>query len=227
MKKLLLPFLISLALVGCGDNQSKENTSVSAETAATETTAQKAEIKAILPENFEDLQGISYSKNESGVVIFDSIKDLLEYFDYDIEDDKTLSIKSEKPPVFTISQQEVKGSIYEHIKYDVESAFVKMIFRSFAHTNSESMEIIANAIDFESKKILKKSPVLKAKVSRDYALSVLKAFTGKESFDDLVNLDTTQEYNVLGLSPSTLEEQLTDVKLVSQIAKAFETGKIN
>lgn len=226
MKKLLPTTLIALLLAGCGDEPptaTAEN-QTSAQTQPAENTEKK--IKATLPEDALKNDGIAFSKNEKGTVIFEKVIDLFEYMgDYSLED-KTLNIVSQSPLHIQIFER-VSGNDDDVID-ELQYKLVRDIYKVFSHTavNEFTLEVIP--VDAKTEKTTKQLAKLtqKAKLNREKALEILQTFSAMKSFDDTVSFDENAEYTVIGLDKSKAFDNFNSTKLRSQIAKALKTGKV-
>ncbi|HGO5823434.1 TPA: hypothetical protein ACK3JW_001102 [Mannheimia haemolytica] len=225
MKKLLPTTLIALLLAGCGDEPptaTAEN-QTTAQTQPVENTEKK--IKATLPEDALKNDGIAFSKNEKGTVIFEKVIDLFEYMgDYSLED-KTLNIVSQNPLHIQIFER-VSGNDDDVID-ELQYKLVRDIYKVFSHTavNEFTLEVIP--VDAKTEKTTKQLAKLtqKAKLNREKALEILQAFSAMKSFDDTVSFDENAEYTVIGLDKSKAFDNFNSTKLRPQIAKALKTGK--
>lgn len=230
MKKTLLATLISLFLVGCGDdNQAATSTTEQATTQQTVETQPKPEekkIKAILPEDALKDENIVFTKNEKGTVIFENIVDLFEYMgDYSLED-KDLKIVSQNPlhiQIFESVMGNDEGSID-----DLQYKLVRDIYKVFTHTNVNEFTLEVIPVDSKTEKTTKQLAKItqKAKLNRDKALEILQAFSAMKSFDDTVSFDENAEYTVIGLDKSKAFDKFNTTNLRPRIAKALKTGKV-
>lgn len=223
MKKLFFLSFLSCALIGCGDDTATTQTEQATTEQTQQSTDKEPQAKAVRPQDyFKDTQ---YSLNEKGTVIFGSAKELFEQNgDYNIED-KTLIIHSENPLKITLNVVTTKDESEELIKLDIANAFFYGIYQTFTHTNVPSIDLTVSAINQKQKPVYKNF-TLKSKVTREYALNVLKNFSPAKSFDDLVNFDTSNEYNVVGYNSSKLYLDFRGERFRSQIIKSLTTGKL-
>lgn len=228
-KQLLSATLITLFLASCGD----ETPATTENQATTQTTEQsqpvektEKKIKATLPEDALKDDGIAFTKNEKGRVIFEKVVDLFEYMgDYSLED-KTLKIVSQNPLHIQIFER-VAGNNADVID-DLQYKLIRDIYKVFSHTavNEFTLEVIP--VDAKTEKTTKQLAKLtqKAKLNREKALEILQAFSAMKSFDDTVSFDENAEYTVIGLDKSKAFDNFNSTKLRPQIAKALKTGKV-
>lgn len=125
------------------------------------------------------------------------------YFnDYQIERNE-LSFISEDPLSIRISK--VKYSADDMYKEYNEMAFIYAVYKTFAHTNADQITVEAYPI-YENLKTGKqkafKNLMIKATVTREKALEVLKQHSSATSFDDLVQLEENNQYREIGVNGS-------------------------
>ncbi|SMB82368.1 hypothetical protein SAMN05660772_02082 [Pasteurella testudinis DSM 23072] len=179
-------------------------------------TAQAA-LKAQQPETTIE---VPFTKNANGVVQFDSIKAVFEetsgeYF----EDDRTLKIISQSPlkvQAFNLFPDRATAEFAEGV---IESHFIFHVYRTFIHSDVDSIDLSITPIYAESRKPF--GATIQAKITRQKALRILQQFSNARSFDDLISLDPNAEYTFVGLSPSDLFMSLATGKQHKQVLSAL------
>lgn len=224
MKKLLTLSLISLFVTACDDSETK-NTVPQSETKTEQTAKVEDPAKAIQPEQM--IQGVSFTKNEKGTVIFANILAMLDQMtDYNPED-KTLKVISENPLSIQLFHKVFADQDKKHLITDVQDAFINVVFKIFTHTDLNDITLEIVPVDHQTDKPLNKKFNLKTKITRATALEILKAYSAANTFDDLVNFDQNDQYNVIGYNGSKLSTAIRADNVRDSVAKALTTGKID
>lgn len=195
MKKLLLILLSAFAITAC-DGESKATESKSEKTTVIRT-------KADFANSIEN--GVEYDVSPTGVLTFVKPKDMFIYFnDYQIERNE-LAFISEDPLSIRISK--VKYSADDMYKEYNEMAFIYAVYKTFTHTNANQITVEAYPI-YENSKTGKqkafKDLMIKATITREKALEVLKQHSSATSFDDLVQLEENNQYREIGVNGSDI-----------------------
>lgn len=225
MKKLLIVSLLGLALTACDDSDKAANSETAKDEVKTEQIAkEEAKPKAIKAEDF--IKDVTFTKNEKGTVIFNNLVEMLdEMTDYNLED-KTLKIISEKPLSIQIFYKTFGNQEKKHLIPEVQDAFISTVFRIFTYTNLEEITLEIIPVDNKTDKPLNKKFNLKTKVTRAKALEILNTYSAAKTFDDLVNFDENDQYNVIGYSGSKLSIAIRNDKVRDYVTTALKTGKI-
>lgn len=182
--------------------------------------SQASTIKASQPELVID---VPFSKNENGVVQFNSIQDTFEEGsgEYFVEDG-TLKIISESPLKVEALMMFPDGASAEFAQKLVEPSFIFHIFRTFIHTDTNSIVLSITPINDAGKTF---GNTVRGKVTRQKALRILKQFSKALSFDDLISLNPNAEHTIIGLSPSDELSTLATGKQYKQVLSALISEK--
>ncbi|MDO4698168.1 MAG: hypothetical protein Q4A60_05765 [Pasteurellaceae bacterium] len=226
MKKLLIASLLGLTLTACDDSdKAVETVKDEVKTEQVAVAKEEAKPKATKAEDF--IKEIAFTKNEKGTVIFNNVVEMLEEMtDYNVED-KTLKVVSEKPLSIQIFYSAFADQDKKSLISDIQDAFISTVFRIFTHTNLDEITLEIIPIDQKTDKPLNKRFNLKTKVTRAKALEILNTYSAAKTFDDLVNFDENDQYNVIGYSSSKLSIAIRADNVRENVAKALTTGKIN
>ncbi|MBF0752218.1 MULTISPECIES: hypothetical protein [unclassified Pasteurella] len=195
MKKLLLILLSAFAITACG-GEDKE-----AENQPGKTTVIRT--KADFASSIND--GVEYDVSSTGVLTFAKAKDMFADFnDYRVEQNE-LAFISEDPLSIRISK--VSYTPDDMYKEYNEMAFIYAVYKTFAHTPVNQITVEAYPI-YEDLKTNKqkvfKNLTIKATITREKALEVLKKHSSAKSFDDLVQLEENNQYREIGVNGSDL-----------------------
>lgn len=193
MKKLLIAVLFILGLVGCSDEEIKP-TSIPQEQVRTK-------------ESFAKYvgEGVPYDVNNKGVLIFEKPRQMFSNFNDYRESEGELAFISEEPLSIRISKKVQQGD--KMAKQYSEISFIYAIYRTFMNTSADLITVESYPIEINAKNG-KEKPLkqftLKATVSRDKALNVLRQYTNAQSFDDLIQLRENNQYRTIGVDGSEL-----------------------
>ncbi|MFZ7276966.1 hypothetical protein ACLS0F_06785 [Avibacterium endocarditidis] len=192
MKKLLIAVLLMFGLISCSDEEVKPSPTPQEQIRTKESFAKYVGA------------GVSYDVNDRGVLIFEKPRQMFANFNDYRESEKELVFVSENPLSVRISKKVQKGD--KMAKQYSEIAFVYAIYRTFMNTSADLITVESYPIEISAKGKEKplKQFTLKATVSRDKALNVLKQYTDANSFDDLIQLKENKEYRTIGVDGSEL-----------------------
>lgn len=204
MKKLTFRLIIALILSACSEEEFLYHNH------ASEIQPSTTSLNAV---EFMQNKQIDYSINDSGIVIFNKAQDLFKIFN-DYHD-----IKFNSDFDFVISIEIPKHTSENERLIIIRKAFLYGVYQTFAHTNANTVTVEALAIDSQNHNSLNK---LKAKISRDKALDVLRQYSKANSFKDLVELEDNDHFKVKGYSSSLyFDKFVTDLKTQREIVLAL------
>ncbi|KMK51568.1 hypothetical protein RO21_05575 [[Actinobacillus] muris] len=222
MKKLLTLSILGLLLVGCDDETTQQTTSSD----QTQTvTVEEPKIQAAQPESV--IENIAFTKNEKGTVIFNNVPDMFVAFSSYDKEDNNIKVISENPLHIQLNPNIFKLEDDKDTVQMIEQEFISAIYKIFTHTNINEFILEMLPVDIKTEKPLHKKFNRKIKITRERALTVLQNFSPAKSFDQLVNFNEQEKYNIIGLSPSKLASKFNNNKYSDFIFKALSTGKID
>lgn len=201
---LILIFIALNLLSACSEDIQESTTS-----ASTQEKTKNLNAKEIMQN-----KDVKYSINESGIVIFKNAHDMINTFnDYA----QTTKFNSDYDFVITIDCSQNDSENDKLIL--IRKAFLYGIYQTFAHTNAKEVSIEVRAMDSQTHHLQNK---IKATVSRDKALTLLRHYFKSDSFNDLVELSDNDEFRVKGYSSSLLFDKLiSDLTTQRQIVLAL------
>jgi len=201
---LILIFIALTLLSACSEDIQESTTS-----ASTQEKTKNLNAKEIMQN-----KDVKYSINESGIVIFKNAHDMINTFnDYA----QTTKFNSDYDFVITIDCSQNDSENDKLIL--IRKAFLYGIYQTFAHTNAKEVSIEVRAMDSQTHHLQNK---IKATVSRDKALTLLRHYFKSDSFNDLVELSDNDEFRVKGYSSSLLFDKLiSDLTTQRQIVLAL------
>lgn len=207
MKKLLkiiLALIVLLMIIGAivGNDEQKQEVAQQ----PTEATEIKTDSTPAKP-SFEGRisKDVKYTVSEKGILIFDKAKDMFREFNDYRESEGEVKFLSEKPLSILITKkldEDEKNLVKEY----GEMSFLYAIYRTFMNTpeNQVTVEAYPVLVTAQNKEIPQKAVKLKATVTREKALEILRKYTAAESIDDLVQTEENKEYRQVGMSGSKL-----------------------
>ena len=200
----ILIFIALTLLSACSEDIQESTTS-----ASTQEKTKNLNAKEIMQN-----KDVKYSINESGIVIFKNAHDMINTFnDYA----QTTKFNSDYDFVITIDCSQNDSENDKLIL--IRKAFLYGIYQTFAHTNAKEVSIEVRAMDSQTHHLQNK---IKATVSRDKALTLLRHYFKSDSFNDLVELSDNDEFRVKGYSSSLLFDKLiSDLTTQRQIVLAL------
>lgn len=205
MTRYLILIFIALSLLSaCSEDIQESTTSASTQ----------EKIKNLNAKEIMQNKDVKYSINESGIVIFKNAHDMINTFnDYA----QTTKFNSDYDFVITIDCLQNDSENDKLIL--IRKAFLYGIYQTFAHTNAKEVSIEVRAMDSQTHHLQNK---IKATVSRDKALTLLRHYFKSDSFNDLVELSDNDEFRVKGYSSSLLFDKLiSDLTTQRQIVLAL------
>lgn len=204
IRYLILIFIALNLLSACSEDIQESTTS-----ASTQEKTKNLNAKEIMQN-----KDVKYSINESGIVIFKNAHDMINTFnDYA----QTTKFNSDYDFVITIDCSQNDSENDKLIL--IRKAFLYGIYQTFAHTNAKEVSIEVRAMDSQTHHLQNK---IKATVSRDKALTLLRHYFKSDSFNDLVELSDNDEFRVKGYSSSLLFDKLiSDLTTQRQIVLAL------
>ena len=205
MTRYLILIFIALSLLSACSEDIQDS--------ATSASAQEKTINLNAKEIMQN-KDVKYSINESGIVIFKNAHDMINTFnDYA----QTTKFNSDYDFVITIDCSQNDSENDKLIL--IRKAFLYGIYQTFAHTNAKEVSIEVRAMDSQTHHLQNK---IKATVSRDKALTLLRHYFKSDSFNDLVELSDNDEFRVKGYSSSLLFDKLiSDLTTQRQIVLAL------
>lgn len=205
MTRYLILIFIALSLLSACSEDIQESTT----SASTQEKTKNLNAKEIMQN-----KDVKYSINESGIVIFKNAHDMINTFnDYA----QTTKFNSDYDFVITIDCSQNDSENDKLIP--IRKAFLYGIYQTFAHTNAKEVSIEVRAMDSQTHHLQNK---IKATVSRDKALTLLRHYFKSDSFNDLVELSDNDEFRVKGYSSSLLFDKLiSDLTTQRQIVLAL------
>lgn len=205
MTRYLILIFIALSLLSACSEDIQESTT----SASTQEKTKNLNAKEIMQN-----KDVKYSINESGIVIFKNAHDMINTFnDYA----QTTKFNSDYDFVITIDCSQNDSENDKLIL--IRKAFLYGIYQTFAHTNAKEVSIEVRAMDSQTHHLQNK---IKATVSRDKALTLLRHYFKSDSFNDLVELSDNDEFRVKGYSSSLLFDKLiSDLTTQRQIVLAL------
>lgn len=205
MTRYLILIFIALSLLSACSEDIQESTT----SASTQEKTKNLNAKEIMQN-----KDVKYSINESGIVIFKNAHDMINTFnDYA----QTTKFNSDYDFVITIDCLQNDSENDKLIL--IRKAFLYGIYQTFAHTNAKEVSIEVRAMDSQTHHLQNK---IKATVSRDKALTLLRHYFKSDSFNDLVELSDNDEFRVKGYSSSLLFDKLiSDLTTQRQIVLAL------
>ena len=205
MTRYVILIFIALSLLSACSEDIQESTT----SASTQEKTKNLNAKEIMQN-----KDVKYSINESGIVIFKNAHDMINTFnDYA----QTTKFNSDYDFVITIDCSQNDSENDKLIL--IRKAFLYGIYQTFAHTNAKEVSIEVRAMDSQTHHLQNK---IKATVSRDKALTLLRHYFKSDSFNDLVELSDNDEFRVKGYSSSLLFDKLiSDLTTQRQIVLAL------
>lgn len=205
MTRYVILIFIALSLLSACSEDIQESTT----SASTQEKTKNLNAKEIMQN-----KDVKYSINESGIVIFKNAHDMINTFnDYA----QTTKFNSDYDFVITIDCSQNDSENDKLIP--IRKAFLYGIYQTFAHTNAKEVSIEVRAMDSQTHHLQNK---IKATVSRDKALTLLRHYFKSDSFNDLVELSDNDEFRVKGYSSSLLFDKLiSDLTTQRQIVLAL------
>ena len=225
MKKLFTLTLCALLVAGCDNAQTTNSPSEQTSDNAAQVSAQQPQenqIKALQPEAHLEK---SFTKTESGRVIFNNVVDLFEDEALYSLEDKDIIIHSETPLKLTLKETILDTVTADMARDILEDKFIYDVFEIFAHTNLDKVDITLEPVKQDGKPYGKKMAI-KANITRERALQLLQTYSAMKTFDDYVEFNPEKEYTVLGFSRSERAEKFNSEKFRKQIINGLLTGKI-
>lgn len=195
MKKLFIIFLFGCYLTGCNDEAIHNETKL----ATTDKVKTKADFEKFVS------KGIEYDVNDKGVLIFEKARDMFDEFNDYREEEGELTFLSEKPLSLRINKHLSEDD--QMLREYGEMSFLYAIYRTFMNTNINEITVESYPItvnDKTNKKKAYKNFTLKAVVTREKALEVLKKYTSATSFNDLVQTKENNQHRTVGISGSEI-----------------------
>lgn len=195
MKKLFILFLFGFCLTGCNDETVQNETKI--------VNTDKVKTKA----DFEKFvgKGVEYDVNDKGVLIFAKARDMFDEFNDYREEEGELTFLSEEPLSLRINKHLSEDD--QMFKEYGEMSFLYAIYRTFMNTNLNeiTVESYPIAVNYKTEKQKPyKNVALKAVVTREKALEVLKKYTSATSFNDLVQTRENDQHRMVGISGSEI-----------------------
>lgn len=205
MTRYVILIFIALSLLSACSEDIQESTT----SASTQEKTKNLNAKEIMQN-----KDVKYSINESGIVIFKNAHDMINTFN-----DYAQTTKFNSDYDFVITIDCLKNDSENDKLILIRKAFLYGIYQTFAHTNAKEVSIEVRAMDSQTHHLQNK---IKATVSRDKALTLLRHYFKSDSFNDLVELSDNDEFRVKGYSSSLLFDKLiSDLTTQRQIVLAL------
>lgn len=194
MKKFLAIALSALILTACGgeDKPSKTEAPTSVKVIKTK-------------QDFETIFGkdANFSISDDGVVIFAKARDMFRNFNDYRESEGEIAFLNEAPLSILITKN-LDEDEKDLAKNYAEMSFLYAVYRTFMNTpeNEVTVDAYPVIVTTKGKKFPQKQVEIKATISREKALEVLKKYTKATSISDLVQTEENKEYRSIGYSGS-------------------------